>query len=459
MAQSPWDFSNIILQNRAGEIMGQSIANLGQQVGQGLTNYYKKQEENKVFSARAKSIESTIKTHPELFGGKEQADQLLATDPNESPIARYSRLSDTLSNTVTSKTLGEMAQRQQLTQLQLNQAQQQEAARTQALRNIEDFNVATQAPGMATNNAKALAANPLMPYIAQVYKATGQVASPSDVNQYLATEARKTAATYKAGQIMTGEQIKDLQAKGFLVTATPAPGGGFNVTQVKTPSPLPPTVSLGAPAPGYSTTYDPLSGTATTKPVSGSPEIKAKEDAKSNLSNTLGSMMHGLVRLNDLGGAVNPENDITQNIGARIASSAIGQGAAGAIGTKAQTIRNSLKNAQPIVLAAIKKATGLTGTELNSNVELQFWMGQMGDDSQDIFTRLSALDALDRTYGSGTMLDSVLSENPSLLKSVREHSIQSGKNIPPLSGVEVRYSPDGRAWIKDKDGKPIPYNP
>ncbi len=68
------------------------INNTGDAFAGQLAGYQQKQEQNKQLLAQAKATESFIKSQPDLFGGQQVVDQLLAVDPKESPLQRYSKL-------------------------------------------------------------------------------------------------------------------------------------------------------------------------------------------------------------------------------------------------------------------------------------------------------------------------------------------------------------------------------
>lgn len=72
--------------------MARDINNTGDAFASQLAGYQQKQEQNKQLLAQAKATESFIKSQPDLFGGQQVVDQLLAVDPKESPLQRYAKL-------------------------------------------------------------------------------------------------------------------------------------------------------------------------------------------------------------------------------------------------------------------------------------------------------------------------------------------------------------------------------
>jgi hypothetical protein len=76
--------------------------------------------------------------------------------------------------------------------------------------------------------------------------------------------------------------------------------------------------------------------------------------------------------------------------------------AAGFVGTQAQTIRDQISSSKPLLIAAIKQATGMSAQQLNSNAELQFYLQAATDPARSLPANRAALAILDRTYGMGT---------------------------------------------------------
>lgn len=104
-------------------------------------------------------------------------------------------------------------------------------------------------------------------------------------------------------------------------------------------------------------------------------------------------------QLNRGGGIVNTDEMI--NVGNAIQSSGLGQWTGRVFGTENQSIRNSIKQARPLLLQAIRKATGMTAKQMDSNVELQLYLSAATDPTLDYQANMMALDNLDRLYGIG----------------------------------------------------------
>lgn len=142
-------------------------------------------------------------------------------------------------------------------------------------------------------------------------------------------------------------------------------------------------------------------------------ELKAEAAAekaaqgREGVSNTL-DVLHGhYLELDKKGGIQNTDRTGLSNVLARTASSGIGQTIGGALGTKEQSIRNSIQNIRPLLLQDIKNATGMTTGQLNSNMELKTYMDAATDPTLDIQANLRAIAFIDQKFGTGKLLDSL----------------------------------------------------
>lgn len=105
--------------------------------------------------------------------------------------------------------------------------------------------------------------------------------------------------------------------------------------------------------------------------------------------------------LKDNGGIVDTEKGGASNIGARISASGLGQALGGAVGTKNQSARNSIEQTRPLLLNAIKQATGMSAKQMDSNAELKMYLAAATDPKLDVQANEAALNNLERLYGLG----------------------------------------------------------
>ena len=85
------------VQRDAGRIMYESAINRADILANTITGLsekmYQRDQENKAFGAKLKSLESLLQTHKDKFGmSEEQVKQFLSQDPDQSPKERYLRI-------------------------------------------------------------------------------------------------------------------------------------------------------------------------------------------------------------------------------------------------------------------------------------------------------------------------------------------------------------------------------
>jgi hypothetical protein len=89
------------------------------------------------------------------------------------------------------------------------------------------------------------------------------------------------------------------------------------------------------------------------------------------------------------------------NVMAGLGNTDIGQGAARLIGTKAQSLRDSIAQQRPLLLQGIKEATGMTAKQMDSNAELKLYLSVATDPSKGYEANIRALDLIEKLYGKG----------------------------------------------------------
>lgn len=106
--------------------------------------------------------------------------------------------------------------------------------------------------------------------------------------------------------------------------------------------------------------------------VSGKEPTAARREEKTGIgredvSKQVAQLRDYYNQLNESGSITNPDSGTIANLGASISSSALGQMAGRATGTKAQSIRNAIAQQRPLLLQAIKEATGMSAKQMDSN--------------------------------------------------------------------------------------------
>jgi hypothetical protein len=130
--------------------------------------------------------------------------------------------------------------------------------------------------------------------------------------------------------------------------------------------------------------------------------IKAKADV-SNLLNDLEKSYSELDKSNSIH---NDAKGAGANLLAEINTSTPGLAISKMVGAKSKSVRNDIETVRRTLMPAIMKATGMTGSQLNSDAELQNFMKQLTDPNTDISTVNSQINRLRNMYGNGAAIPS-----------------------------------------------------
>lgn len=131
------------------------------------------------------------------------------------------------------------------------------------------------------------------------------------------------------------------------------------------------------------------------------PDNVATQKGRENVSKTIAETRAYYAELDKKGGITNTDKGTAGNIAAYLGSTPTGQAIGKLTGTDEQSIRNKIKQKKPALINAIRAATGLTASQMNSNAELQFYLQQVGDETLDLQSNIAALDTLEAMYGLG----------------------------------------------------------
>ena len=103
------------------------------------------------------------------------------------------------------------------------------------------------------------------------------------------------------------------------------------------------------------------------------------------------------------GGGITTTENTLMNVPAYLSSTAAGQATGKLFGTQNQSARNTIVQSRPLLLAAIKNATGMSAKQMDSNVELKMYLDAATNPSLDFEANMAALNQLETLYGlSGT---------------------------------------------------------
>ena len=149
----------------------------------------------------------------------------------------------------------------------------------------------------------------------------------------------------------------------------------------------------GANAPG-------VIGVSGKEPVAAGKELQT-EEGRQSVDAQVASLRDLYTQLQESGGITDTNNTGMENLSAGAASSGAGQAMGRLFGTKNQSLRNQIAQSRPLLLQAIKNATGMSAKQMDSNVELKMYLAAATDPTLDVQANLAALDNLSKLYGLG----------------------------------------------------------
>ena len=121
-------------------------------------------------------------------------------------------------------------------------------------------------------------------------------------------------------------------------------------------------------------------------------------EGKAGLADTI-SAAKGLVKtLGESGGMSSTSSSSLANLLTKGQTSAAGQWLGQATGTENQKNRDVLASTRLQLLNDIKSATGMSSTQLNSNMELQTWLNSLGSPGSTVEANQAILDTLSNRY-------------------------------------------------------------
>lgn len=195
---------------------------------------------------------------------------------------------------------------------------------------------------------------------------------PSGLKEYIATRNLPDQDMQRYLGIKRQLQLSDL-------------GGSVNVLNALNPQqPITSFEKTGTPA---------AQGTIT--------DVQKKEQGQNNISEIADDLLSSYQDLDAIGGIVNTKKSALENIKARAGSSAIGQFVGGAVGKQEQTVRDDIQAKIPLLMSAIKSATGKSASEVNSIPEMQLLKKSVSDPTQSLQTVQKTLSDLVDLYGAG----------------------------------------------------------
>jgi hypothetical protein len=132
---------------------------------------------------------------------------------------------------------------------------------------------------------------------------------------------------------------------------------------------------------------------------------KISKEGKQSVNGVLNTLYSEYGNLVKSGGITDTRRSVEENIAARTGASAAGQLTGSFTGSESQSFRDTIEQTRPLLLTAIMKATGLSATQLNSNVELQTYLKTATDPKVSIQSNVKALNNISQMFGLGEKFD------------------------------------------------------
>lgn len=196
-------------------------------------------------------------------------------------------------------------------------------------------------------------------------------------------------------------------------------------------------------------------------------DVQQYQQGKQQVSQVIGDLGKAYDALDKAGGAVNTQNGSAANTMAYFGNTQAGQTIGKMTGSQNQSTRNSIAQMRPLLINAIRRATGMSAKAMDSNAELSFYLKAATDPTLDIQANKQALQRLEQVYGlSAPGIDQgqlAVGTNPSnnlsQMQTTGNNTLPGGQ--PDNRAAEV-FSPDtsqpslatGRISIITPDGKP-----
>ena len=132
--------------------------------------------------------------------------------------------------------------------------------------------------------------------------------------------------------------------------------------------------------------------------------IKAQEKAdkiaegKTGLGDTVNVAKTLVNDIADMGGMTTTSKGALANLMTSLGTGTVGQAGSRLVGTATQAKRDELNSVRLQLFNAVKEATGMSSTQLNSNVELQTWLKSLGSDTMSKEANLAILNNIENRY-------------------------------------------------------------
>jgi hypothetical protein len=175
------------------------------------------------------------------------------------------------------------------------------------------------------------------------------------------------------------------------------------------------------------------------------PKVIAADAGKNLVGDVATQMGNSYLKLFESGGIKSTTRGAAANLAASSQSSMLGQIGGGVLGTENQSERDFIKSQRPILVQGIVKATGMTASQINSNVELKNLLDAATDPDKGYETNAKNLNLINKRFGTGT---NIMPEKPTA-------ATQSGINTVTTSDGKTYTFPTPAAAAQFKQAAGI----
>ena len=139
------------------------------------------------------------------------------------------------------------------------------------------------------------------------------------------------------------------------------------------------------------------------EPIKGGPadaKSQAKFAGRENVDTLITGLrdQYNILKSNE--GITSTEANFLPNLRSAASRSAVGQAFGQAVGSTNQSARNTIAQSRPLLLNAIKDATGMSAKQMDSNAELKMYLAAATDPSLDYESNINALKQLETLFGT-----------------------------------------------------------
>jgi hypothetical protein len=175
------------------------------------------------------------------------------------------------------------------------------------------------------------------------------------------------------------------------------------------------------------------------------PKVIAADAGKNLVGDVATQMGNSYLKLYESSGIKSTSRGAAANLAASSQSSMLGQMGGGILGTENQSERDFIKSQRPILVQGIVKATGMTASQINSNVELKNLLDAATDPDKGYETNAKNLNLINKRFGTGT---NIMPEKPTA-------ATQSGVNTVTTSDGKTYTFPTPAAAAQFKQAAGI----